>query len=718
MEIREIASTNFVLLQDTWTTANCLELINYLKPSHAIVCRDDTMDQYYLFEASYLSQLLINASGTIYLYELLSAIACIAIPAVESDAEAEDAPDQCIILEDGSPVGFSDASIPPDLETLRSGHRTNGGGTSSEVVLPSLIVDVPEKIPLGKVVSVLVLFSAEPISEMSTELSLTPPLSRGAAVELVMKAKEGIVIEGKFEDQLVVPDQAETPPLRFKLRGVKPGVGQIRIFAFHNDQPCDPLPPLSIPVVDVPDASEIRSQKKGYSLQTLGGQHPDLSPLIIERRLKLDAQGPGLGLNSRQGEQGDGTRSAPDESPRILWQDCQPEQVVLHLAIGQEQVEAKTSLQELVISELHALLGQLFSSAQAILVEVLTPGFSGTKVLKIYPFFADRGGSREVVVKFGDIHVIEQEHANYLKYVRDFIGDGRLTAVFNYKQTPHLGGILYSLLGADGQEIRQFWRYYQHKEFCDVKRVLDNLFRRTCGIWYANLTLRLPLNLTEEYQWQGSDAPEKLERVVAEHLPSVQFQHVLTFTSFKEPPARRFTNPLRILAATPALIRSTYVCTTHGDLSQYNIFVDQTDYPWLIDFKSTCPGHILRDAATLDAVVRFQLLAAQQATLEEFLSLEEVLCNINRFSQLKDLPASYPTTNPALAKVYQTVLHLRKLAYWLVEKNPVDDMSEYYIALFYLSLETLQFFALGAEQRERALLSASLLVDTLGLNRG
>src|SRR3989442_2189632 len=158
MEIREIASTNFVLLQDTWTTANCLELINHLKPSHAIVCRDDTMDQYYLFEASYLSQLLINASDTIYLYEVLAAIACIAIPTVESDAEAEDAPDQCIILEDGSPVGFFDASIPPDLGTLRSGHGTNGEGTSSEVALPSLIVDVPEKIPLGKVVSVLVLF--------------------------------------------------------------------------------------------------------------------------------------------------------------------------------------------------------------------------------------------------------------------------------------------------------------------------------------------------------------------------------------------------------------------------------------------------------------------------------------------------------------------------------------------------------------------------------
>jgi hypothetical protein len=706
MEIQEIASTNFVLLQDTWTTANCLDLINYLKPSHAIVCKHDTLDQYYLFEAAYLTQLLINASGTIHFYEVLATIVCIAIPTVESDAEAEDAPDQCILLEDGSPVGFFDASIPPDLRTLRSGHGTNGGGTASEVVLPALIVDVPEKIPLGKVVSVLVLFSTESISDTSTELPLTPPPSPGVAIDFVIKAKKGIVIEGNFEGQLVVPDGAETPPLRFKLRGVRPGVGQIRIFAFHNDQPYNPLPPLSILVVDAPDNPATGSQKKGseYTLQARSSQHAGLSSLMAERRLK--------------GQQGDGNRAIPNESPLIQWQDCRPEQAVLHLVIGQEQVEAETPLQELAVSELRTLLGQLFPGARAVLVEILTPGFSGTKVLKIHPFFDVGGGGRAAVVKFGDIHVIEQEHANYIKHVQDFIGDGRLTAAFNYKQTTHLGGILYSLLGADGQETRQFGEYYQQKEFPDIERVLDNLFRRTCGIWYANPSARLPLNLTEEYQWQGSDAPEQFERSVAEHLPSVRFQSALTFTSFKEPPARSFTNPIRILTVIPELIRSTYVCTVHGDLNQNNIFVDQTDYPWLIDFRSTGPSHMLRDAATLDAVVRFQLLTAQQATLEEFLSLEEVLCSINRFSQLKDLPASYPTTNPAIAKVYQTVLHLRKLAHWLVERNPVVNMSEYYIALFYLSLETLQFFALATEQRERALISASLLVDTLGLNRG
>jgi hypothetical protein len=69
--------------------------------------------------------------------------------------------------------------------------------------------------------------------------------------------------------------------------------------------------------------------------------------------------------------------------------------------IGQEYLEAATPLQNVMVNELLDLLGRLFSSTQAILVEALASGFSGTRVLKIRPFFAERGGGRSVVVKCG-----------------------------------------------------------------------------------------------------------------------------------------------------------------------------------------------------------------------------------------------------------------------------------------------------------------------------
>ena len=136
-------------------------------------------------------------------------------------------------------------------------------------------------------------------------------------------------------------------------------------------------------------------------------------------------------------------------------------------------------------------------------------------------------------------------------------------------------------------------------------------------------------------------------------------------------------------------------------------------YPWLIDFQSAGPSHILRDVATLDAVIRLQLLTSEQATLDECLALEEALCSITHFSQLEQLKKSYSTVNPVLTKVWETTVHLRTIAYWLVEKMPSEEMSEYYAALLYVTMNTLSFSSLAVGQCEHALISACLLIDRL-----
>ncbi len=97
--------------------------------------------------------------------------------------------------------------------------------------------------------------------------------------------------------------------------------------------------------------------------------------------------------------------------------------------------------------------------------------------------------------------------------------------------------------------------------------------------------------------------------------------------------------------------------------------------------------------------------------------MEEVLCSPDRFSQVAYLESTLPTQNPSLAKAYATVVHLRTLACKLVSQNPGDDISEYYIALFYNAVNTLRFYGLSSMQREHALLCASLLADRLELRR-
>jgi CheY-like chemotaxis protein len=396
----------------------------------------------------------------------------------------------------------------------------------------------------------------------------------------------------------------------------------------------------------------------------------------------------------------------------VHWQQVSgPEQVVLNLDIAGTRVKRNSSLQSQIATELSDLLCRLFYEAESVLVRPLTAGQSATGVLWAQPFYT-RGGGRAVIVKFGDFRKIEQEYTNFRRYVQPFIGGGRSTNVLNRGRTPHLGGIIYSLLGADSDHLEGFGSFYRHAEVPQITGVLDRLFLDTCSAWYANAGQLQPYNLTADYQQLLEFTLEKLEHALGEMQKYVQGRQKLTFRSLNS--ECLFTNPLLAMTG-PPLMCTTYTCTTHGDFNQHNLLVDTTGHTWLIDFQATGLGHILRDVAQLDSEVRFLLLAPEEATLEERMHMEEVLCSIEHFSQISTLAADFQTANRALAKTYATVVHLRILAHKLVAQNPGDDVSEYYIALFYNAVNIIRFNSLPASQREHALLCASILADRLGL---
>jgi CheY-like chemotaxis protein/thiamine kinase-like enzyme len=389
------------------------------------------------------------------------------------------------------------------------------------------------------------------------------------------------------------------------------------------------------------------------------------------------------------------------------------EQIVLTLLVGGSSVKRGTSLFTQLTAELDDLFCRLFHEAKGILVRPLITGYSGVGVLRIQPFYQNKGMGRELIVKFGDVQQIEEEYKNFKEFVEPFLGSGRNTTILDMRRTTHLAGILYSLLGTSSDELTDFGEFYRQADLSQINKALEHLFLSTCGAWYANHDYPQPLNLTEDYQQLFGYTQKELEQILSRRLKSVRRNRKLTFDSLNS--ERTFTNPLLAIDSI-ALTRPTYTSTTHGDFNPHNLLVDSTGHVWLIDFQETGKGHILRDVATLDSVVRFQLLAVQEATLAERLLMEEALCSIEHFSQVKDLATRFSTANLMLAKIYDTVIHLRSLASRLVERNPNDDMSEYYIALLYSALNTMRFSSLQQVQREHALLSASLLVDRLGLD--
>ncbi len=396
----------------------------------------------------------------------------------------------------------------------------------------------------------------------------------------------------------------------------------------------------------------------------------------------------------------------------IRWQQLSgPEQAVLNLEVDGTRVKRNTPLQSKVASEFEDLLCRLFYQAKSVIVRPLAGGYSGSGVLLVQPFYTTGGGGYEVVVKFGNFREIAMEYFNFKVYVQPFLGGGRNTTALDMRRTPRLGGIIYSLLGTINDQLVDLGDFYRRADIFQIRDVLLRLFQDSCRVWYANRSSLEPVNITADYQHLFKYIPDGLEQIVAEQLQSVQVDHRLTFERLGN--KRSFTNPW-LAAQGKSLERSSYRCITHGDFNQRNLLVDSNRQVWMIDFQGTGPGHILRDVATLDSTVRFQLLAPREATLRERLRMEEALCSIEHFGQLEQLEISFSTRNPALTKCFDTVIHLRKLARWLVEQN-LDDISEYFIALFYTALNTIRFSSLKPIQREHAILCASLLADKLKL---
>lgn len=395
----------------------------------------------------------------------------------------------------------------------------------------------------------------------------------------------------------------------------------------------------------------------------------------------------------------------------IQWQQGSADQAVFNLNIDGERIKSKSPLRAPLAQELDDLLCRLFQNADSLLVRPLTSGHSGSAVL-MATSTSITGTRQPSIVKFGDVQVIADESKRYENYVKNYIGGGRTSAILELRRTKHLGGIIYSLLGKANKPLESFGSFYRRASLPQIKASLDNLFLNTCAQWYANAGSLVSHDLTEEYLRVLGLEMEALEQN-RKDLKSAQGVNKLRMSNLSGD--RLFTNPI-LAAATHHFREHTYICPTHGDLSESNVLVDEEGHTWLIDFGRTGPGHILRDVAELDASVRIQLLVENEATLGERLEMEETLCRAEQFDDLPLLADEFRTENQALAKNYATAIHLRTLAHkLLVGRNPNASLREYYVAVFYYTLNYVRYYDLPKIQREHALLSASLLAERLGL---
>ena len=387
-----------------------------------------------------------------------------------------------------------------------------------------------------------------------------------------------------------------------------------------------------------------------------------------------------------------------------------PKDFVTNMEIdGGQRVQRDTPEQDRYAYELEDLICRLFYDVSEVWVSQLSEGASGSKVLQIQPLKEDSAMNR-VILKFGDYHRIDTERRNFEEFASPYLGDQRSTMIKKVGFTPKLGGIVYTLVGSSRAKVEDFATFYQRADENEIEEVLGFLFKDTCAKWYEETVKHPRLDLAEEYRSYLGFNEEKLQQSMERLQKYVQGKEKLTF---KDLDGQTFTNPV---FAYPRVDfrRHTYSCITHGDLNAQNILIDRNKQTWLIDFFRTGFGHIFRDVAQLDTVVRFQLLNSTEIGLHDRCMMEERLNSENYFADLNQVKERFISEKPALMKAFNTTVFLRKLAGTLIPRSVDDDMTEYYMALLFYSLNFIRFSsAADAVQRQHALLSASMIIDHL-----
>jgi len=360
------------------------------------------------------------------------------------------------------------------------------------------------------------------------------------------------------------------------------------------------------------------------------------------------------------------------------------------------------------------LMHRLFDRETTVVIEPLRGGFSGAGVLRVHPYLPGGGGVLEgqsLILKFGARDLIEKESANFKRFVEPHQVAAYATTIDREAYSIHLGAILYSLIGTTADGSYDFDNFYTEAEDeTPVIELLSTLFQVNLGGWYNTRKLVDPPDLNDEY-WTALDINSKIEAIRT--LISVYLQgEKIVFPSLSQ--RTSFSNPLAYLDR-PHRFLSVFQSITHGDLNERNILVDpRLKRPWLIDFTATSDDkHMLRDFAELDMSVRLELLRLGDATLDERLEMEKQLLDAKYFQDLERLPRKLTSSNPKLQKAYATALMLRTCAYEKMGRPNDVSMEQYYIALFYFTLNAIRYSTFSPVQREHAILCCSLLSDIL-----
>jgi hypothetical protein len=356
---------------------------------------------------------------------------------------------------------------------------------------------------------------------------------------------------------------------------------------------------------------------------------------------------------------------------------------------------------EILQWELDDLIRKIFVDANRLVISSVSGGHSKSGVVKVEPFYKEKGQAEALIFKYGVFKEIEQEARNFQE-IKRFTDGKRYTNLELKARTRLLGGIIYSLV----EKVRSFSDFYQGSDNKAVCSVIDDLFSRTCRKWYENRLPKRTQNMIELYWKPANTTYEELLDCFNHMYPRYVNKPRISFPEIE----RDFANPIyhSYLKDKP-IYMPTHTAITHGDLNGENLLVDKDNHAWMIDFNRTGEGHIFRDFVELETVIKFQLF--DETNLSFLYEFEKNLLSPVKFSESLDR-SKFELSEDAI-KAFDSIECIRKHAGRVIQ--PSDEMQDFYVGLFYQTVNLIRYYnLLHLKQRKNyILLSAALLCEKL-----
>jgi len=328
---------------------------------------------------------------------------------------------------------------------------------------------------------------------------------------------------------------------------------------------------------------------------------------------------------------------------------------------------------------------------------------SGAILLRVHETRAE-GRPVPMVLKIGPVEMITDEAERYRK-LQPFLGGQRLAHLEEQAGSRQIGGLLYTLVGAqEWESIDVLSAYLQRTQPKQQKALLNRFLLQTFGAIYQEAQ-PIALDLTTHYTNALGLTVEKLYQSVVDWCPGALTASELSFPGTSE----RIPNPL-LWAVDTDHFRSwgeiaTHTVLCHGDLHCRNILVDAEENCWLIDFGRAGRSHILRDFVELETDLRLQFAPGEDAAA--ILRFEAALASDDFWA----LPERIPGLSAQLQRAYQLIWVVRQSARELA----VGKMQamEYHQVLFWHLLNAVRLRALSRAKKEYALLAGGVLTRSL-----